>query len=856
VDLFGTGPPSVLTWIAVPGYIDRCQIWRFNRITSVCTATFSHLENIMADNASSIDLPVLSDEFGVATGIVDISQIQGNPRAFFVETTREMVETIYKKMDDRLEIVRGKLKRPLTLAEKILYGHLDDPASTNYERGKSFLRLRVDRVIMQDATAQMAILQFMQAGRDQVAVPSSVHCDHLIQAYQGADEDLSRARQNNVEVYNFLKSACARYGIGFWGPGSGIIHQVVLENYAFPGGLIIGSDSHTPNMGGLSMLAIGVGGADTVDAMAGFAWEVLNPKLVGVKLTGELSGWASPKDVILEVAGRLTVKGGTNRIVEYFGPGTKSLSTTGKATITNMGAEIGATTSVFPFDENAVRYMSATTRADIAELSRQYMHLLSADAEIEQEPEKYYDEMIEIDLSKLEPLINGPFTPDLARPVSQLGADAEKNDYPRKISVTLIGSCTNSSYEDITRAAKVAEQARAHGAKAVTPLIITPGSAQVHDTVARDGQLESLEAIGATVMANACGPCIGQWKRDEIKKGDRNTIINSFNRNFPGRNDANPDTLAFVASPEIVIAYALAGDLRINPLKDELTAADGSKYRLQAPPKVDPLPKDGYIGRRKGYVPPEADPSNVAVSVPPGSERLQILDPFQPMLSDETAAMPVLIKTKGKTTTDHISPAGSWLRYRGHLDKISDNMLIGAVNAWSGHTGTTTNIFTGEKDVPVPQVARDYKQRGKRWVIVGDENYGEGSSREHAAMSPRYLGCLAVVARSFARIHESNLKKQGILPLTFVNSDDYNKIKEGDTVTLEYLHELDPVRTVNMSVAHADGSTDVIPLQHTMNMEHIAWFQAGSALNLIRLHAGEKTIKEGVKEHPPEPVGN
>lgn len=775
-------------------------------------------------------------------------------RARSVETTPEMVEKIYKRMEEKLEVVRAKLGRPLTLAEKILLGHVDDPGVQEFNPGKAFLRLRVDRVIMQDATAQMAILQFMQASRKQVAIPSSVHCDHLIQAHDGATPDLNRAIDLNVEVYNFLKSACSKYGIGFWGPGSGIIHQVVLENYAFPGGLIIGSDSHTPNMGGLSMVAIGVGGADTVDAMAGFPWEVLQPKIIGVKLTGELSGWSAPKDIILEVAGRLTVKGGTNRIIEYFGPGTRTLSATGKATVTNMGAEIGATTSVFPYDDNADAYLRATDRSDIADLAKKYSHLFESDPEIYDSCENYYEQVIEINLSELEPLINGPFTPDLARPVSQLAKDAKENNYPEKISVTLIGSCTNSSYEDISRAAKIAEQAIAAGAKTKTPLMITPGSAQVFETIQRDGQLKSLEAIGAQVMANACGPCIGQWKRDEVKKGERNTIINSYNRNFPGRNDANPSTLAFVASPEVVLAYALAGDLSINPLKDELTAEDGSKYRLQEPPKVDALPSKGYIGKRKGYIPPSENPDDIEVVVPEGSERLQILEPFQPMVDDQTSEIPVLIKTKGKTTTDHISPAGAWLRYRGHLDKISDNMLTGAINAYTGEAGLTKNIYTGEEHLSVPQVARDYKKRGKRWVIVGDENYGEGSSREHAAMSPRYLGCLAVIARSFARIHESNLKKQGILPLTFLNLQDYERIQESDLVSFEYLHELDPVRTVNMKVTHQDGTVDIIPLQHTMNMEQIAWFQAGSALNLLRAHEGKKALTEGVLEAPPKPV--
>jgi aconitate hydratase len=776
---------------------------------------------------------------------------QSNDRAKSVETTAEMVERIYKTLESNLKVIRERLKRPLTLAEKILFGHLDAPDSQELNAGKSFLRLRVDRVIMQDATAQMAILQFMQAGRNQVAVPSSVHCDHLIQAYEGALADLNRALDTNVEVYNFLKSAASKYGIGFWGPGSGIIHQVVLENYAFPGGLIIGSDSHTPNMGGLSMLAIGVGGADAVDAMAGFAWEVLQPKLVGVKLTGELNGWAAPKDVILYVAGKLTVKGGTNRIIEYFGPGCASLSTTGKATITNMGAEIGATTSVFPYDENAVKYLRATERGAIADLANTHSELLSADAEVLANPEKYYDEIIEINLSELEPLINGPFTPDLMRPVSQLKKDAVENSYPMEISATLVGSCTNSSYEDISRAAAIANEARNHGGKVKVSLIITPGSEQVFETVKRDGLLEPLEAIGAQVMANACGPCIGQWKRDGIAKGTRNTIINSFNRNFPGRNDANPDTLAFVTSPEVVVAYALAGTLDINPLKDELTAADGSKYRLSTPPKVDALPKNGYIGRRKGYVEPAANPDAAAVNVANGSDRLQILEPFQPMVDAQTSHMPVLIKTKGKTTTDHISPAGPWLKYRGHLDKISDNMLTGAINAWTGEAGKTNNIFTGEKNVGVPQVARDYKARGLRWVIVGDENYGEGSSREHAAMSPRFLGCLAVIVRSFARIHETNLKKQGILPLTFADSADYEKVREGDRVSIEYLHELDPVRTVNVILEHQDGTSEVVVCKHSMNLEQIGWFQAGSALNLIRMAEGKQSMANGAMQMQP-----
>ncbi len=562
------------------------------------------------------NLPIVHHPFQVEPEAIPMSEITSNTRAMFVETTRELAAGVYKRLEENLPVIRKKLGRPMTLAEKIVYGHAWEPGTQELERGKSFLALRVDRVIMQDATAQMAILQFMQAQKDSVAVPASVHCDHLIQAYQGADPDLNRALDSNMEVYQFLKAACAKYGIGFWGPGSGIIHQVVLENYAFPGGLIIGSDSHTPNMGGLTMIAIGVGGADTVDAMAGFPWEVLNPKIVGVKLTGELSGWTAPKDIILKVAEKLTVKGGTNRIVEYFGPGCRTLSTTGKGTVTNMGAEIGATTSIFPFDDNGIRYMNATERKEIAELAKSHLNLLTADPEVEQNPEKYYDEIIEIDLSKLEPLINGPFSPDLAHPVSRLGEDAKANNYPMKISATMVGSCTNSSYEDLSRAAQIADQAAKHGAKAKVPLMINPGSALIRKTVDRDGQLKALEAIGAEVLANACGPCIGQWKRDDVKKGEKNTIINSYNRNFPGRNDANPATNAFVASPEVVVAYSLAGDLSINPLKDELTASDGKKFRLEPPTKVDPLPKNGYIGRRIGYVPPAKDPHGAQVNVP------------------------------------------------------------------------------------------------------------------------------------------------------------------------------------------------------------------------------------------------
>lgn len=751
-----------------------------------------------------------------------------------VDTTKDMVKKIYHGMRRTLAALSPRLNRPLTLTEKIIFGHLVD-SEQRLHPGDAYLRLAVDRVVMQDATAQMAILQFMQSGRTSVAVPTTIHCDHLIRAQQGARVDQSRALEENREIYNFLRSAARKFGMGFWGPGSGIIHQVALENYAFPGGLMIGSDSHTPNMGGLGMIAIGVGGADAVDAMAGLAWEVLQPKLVGVRLTGELSGWTSPKDIILFVAGRLTVKGGTNRVIEYFGPGARTLSATGKATVTNMGAEIGATTSVFPFDHNSEAYLRATGRAAIAKLAIENQDLLAADADVETHPEKYFEEIIDIDLSKLEPHIVGPFTPDLARPVSQLKAAVEQLGYPPQISNVLIGSCTNSSYEDISRVAAIAKQALSEGAKAIVPLMVTPGSAMILETAERDGQLKLLDQIGAKVMANACGPCIGQWERHDFVKGERNTIVNSYNRNFPGRNDDNPETCAFVASPEVAFAFSLAGDLRINPLTDSLTTAEGHTYKLSPPPKVAALPENGYVGQRIGYEGPAENPDEVSLLVPTHSERIQVLEPFQPMVAPEFSHMPVLMKTKGKTTTDHISPAGQWLKFRGHLDKISENMLSGAINAWTGERGLTLDALAGEEHLPPADVARRYKAIGKRWVIVGDENYGEGSSREHAAMSPRYLGAAAVIARSFARIHESNLKKQGILPLVFAESEDYEKILAGDLVSLEYLQELDPVRSVNMAVIHKDGSTDIVVLKHSLNMEHLAWFHAGSALNLIRL---------------------
>jgi len=751
-----------------------------------------------------------------------------------IETTPASLRQIYQRMQANLEIVRQRVKRPLTLAEKVLFGHLDRADDQALEAGKAYLQLRPDRVIMQDATAQMAILQFMQAGVFQTAVPSTVHCDHLIQAYQGSEKDTVAARVTNQEVYDFLASACAKYGLGFWGPGSGIIHQVALENYAVPGTLMIGSDSHTPNAGGLGMVAIGVGGADTVDVMAGLPWEVLQPRLIGVKLTGELSGWAAPKDIILWVAGQLTVKGGTNCIVEYFGPGAHSLSATGKATICNMGAEIGATSSIFAYDAHMATYLETTERGDLLPVIEAFRDLLVSDAEVDENPHAYYHQVLELDLSTLEPHIVGPHSPDLARPISQLAADAEAHEYPLRVSAALIGSCTNSSYEDLHRVSQIALQAAAHGLKSASSLSISPGSQAVFETCHRDGLVDALASVGAGVMANACGPCIGQWRRDEFKKGERNTIVTSFNRNFPGRNDANPETFAFVASPEITLALGLAGTLTFNPLRDELVGADGQSFRLTAPVKAPEVPERGFVGRRFGYVAPAADPQGVSVIVAPDSERLQILEPFAAMQESSFRDMPVLIKTRGKTTTDHISPAGMWLKYRGHLDRISDNMLTGATNAWSDERGTTHQVFSGEKNLEVPAVARQYKAQGRTWIIVGDENYGEGSSREHAAMSPRYLGCKAVVVRSFARIHESNLKKQGVLPLTFKQAADYDRILEGDVVSIENPRGLTPGQSVTMTVRHHDGAIETIELLHTMNAEQIAWFHAGGALNMMR----------------------
>ncbi len=742
-----------------------------------------------------------------------------------IESTPQFVKAVYEKMAANLKVVRARLNRPLSLAEKIVYGHLDQPATQEIVRGKSYLDLRPDRVAMQDATAQMALLQFMSSGRSEAAVPSTVHCDHLIQAEVGSEKDLARANDENREVYDFLASVCDKYALGFWKPGSGIIHQVVLENYAFPGGLMIGTDSHTPNAGGLGMVAIGVGGADAVDVMVGLPWELKAPKLIGVKLTGKLHGWTSPKDVILKLAGILTVKGGTGAIVEYFGEGVDSISCTGMGTICNMGAEIGATTSLFPFNHRMADYLRATERAEIADLAEKHADLLKADVGAE------YDQLIEINLDELEPHINGPFTPDLAWPLSQFAAAVREKGYPEELKVGLIGSCTNSSYEDMGRAASVARQALDHGVKAKSEFTISPGSEQIRATIARDGQMATFTEVGGVVMANACGPCIGQWKRHDVKKGDKNSIITSFNRNFAARNDSNPDTHAFVASPELVTAFALAGRLTFNPETDELTGADGKGFKLKSP-FGDELPARGFDKGVATYQAPPADRSGLSVKVDPASTRLQLLEPFKAWEGTDLTDLPVLIKAKGKCTTDHISMAGPWLKFRGHLDNISNNLLIGAINFFNGEANKVKNALTGEYG-EVPATARAYKAAGKGWVVIGDENYGEGSSREHAAMEPRFLGGRAIIVKSFARIHETNLKKQGMLPLTFANPSDYDKIQEDDRISLLGLTTFAPGVPLTMVAKHKDGSEDRITLNHTYNEQQIAWFKAGSALNLM-----------------------
>ncbi|ORX76150.1 aconitate hydratase [Anaeromyces robustus] len=731
----------------------------------------------------------------------------------------------YEKMAENIKIVRERLNRPLTYAEKIVYGHLADPHNQVIERGKSYLNLHPDRVACQDATAQMALLQFMSAGLPTVAVPTTVHCDHLIQAQVGAEKDLPRAKEINKEVYDFLSSCSAKYGIGFWQPGSGIIHQIVLENYAYPGGMMIGTDSHTPNAGGLGMIAVGVGGADAVDVMAGIPWELKCPKIIGVKLTGKRNGWTSPKDIILKVAGILTVKGGTGAIVEYFGEGVESISCTGMATICNMGAEIGATTSVFPFNDRMEEYLRATRRGDIADLAKQYKDLLKADEGCQ------YDQIIEINLDELEPHINGPFTPDLATPLSEFKNAVEKNGWPEELKVGLIGSCTNSSYEDMCRVSSLIKQALDNGVPAKSKFIITPGSEQIRATIAKDGQMELMKKVGGIVLSNACGPCIGQWDRKDIKKGDLNSIITSYNRNFTARNDANPQTHAFVASPEIVTAMVFGGSLKFNPMKDEIVKPDGSKFKFQ-PPSGDALPPTGYDQGEKVYQAPPEDRSNVKVIVDPNSQRLQLLTPFNKWNGEDYENLTILIKVKGKCTTDHISMAGPWLKYRGHLDNISNNMLIGAINAENGEANKIRNAVTGEYDA-VPAVARYYKANGMPWVVVADENYGEGSSREHAALEPRHLGGVAVIVKSFARIHETNLKKQGVLPLTFADVADYDKIDPTDKISLLGLKTLTPGVPLTAKITKADGSSFEIKLNHTLNEGQIEWFKAGSALNLL-----------------------
>jgi aconitate hydratase len=743
------------------------------------------------------------------------------------------VRRFYAELPARIEVARKRAGRPLTAAEKILYAHLDKGFTQEPKRGETTVALNPDRVAMQDATAQMAILQFMTAGRDETAVPTTVHCDHLIRAKVGALKDLAVAESTNKEVYEFLASAAAKYGMGFWKPGSGIIHQVVLENYAFPGGLMIGTDSHTPNAGGLGMLAIGVGGADAVDVMVGMPWELLWPKLVGVRLTGKLSGWTSGKDVILKLAGMLTVAGGTNKIIEYFGEGTASLSCTAKGTVTNMGAELGATTSVFPFDKRMADYLRATGRGEWANLAEANRAHLIADAEVYANPEKFYDEIVEINLSELEPQVVGPHTPDLARPVSKLAADVAANGYPATLTAALIGSCTNSSYEDIGRAAFVAREAAKRGLKARVPLMVTPGSEQVRATIERDGLLADLEKIGATVLANACGPCIGQWERTDVPKGQANSIITSFNRNFKARNDGNAGTHAFIGSPEVVVAYALAGRLDVNPLREGIPL-DGGQVELPLP-SAEEFPARGFTPGESGYVAPADKPAAMTVSVGPASERLSLLAPFEP-LDKKTGYhdLPVLLKARGKCTTDHISPAGPWLKYRGHLDKISDNMFSGAVNAFADKPGTGYDVLGAREGVSLNELARTYKAAGLGWVAVGDGNYGEGSSREHAAMSPRFLGGRVVLVKSFARIHETNLKKQGILPLTFANPADYDRIRKDDRLSFEGLETIAPGKPVTVRIRHTDGTAETIETRHSLTREQIAWFMAGSALNLIR----------------------
>ena len=746
----------------------------------------------------------------------------------------EMIEKVYDSIVKNVDNARKVIKSPLTLSEKILYSHLWNSLEIPFVRGKDYVDFKPDRIACQDATAQMALLQFMQAGKSKVSVPTTVHCDHLILAKHGAEKDLKRANSVSSEVFEFLKTVSNKYGIGFWKPGAGIIHQVVLENYAFPGGMMIGTDSHTVNAGGLGMVAIGVGGADAVDVMAGMPWELKFPKIIGVKLTGELSGWTAPKDVILKVAGILSVKGGTGYIIEYFGPGAKSMSCTGKGTICNMGAEVGATTSTFGYDESMERYLRATGRSKIADSANKIKEYLTGDEEVYRNPEKYFDQLIEIDLSELKPHLNGPFTPDLATPISEMAEKAKKNDWPLKVDWGLIGSCTNSSYEDLTRAASIAKQALEKKLKTKSDFGINPGSEQVRYTAERDGILKIFEDLDATIFTNACGPCIGQWDRSDLKGEEKNTIIHSFNRNFSKRADGNPNTHAFVGSPEIVAAIAISGRLDFDPLNDSLVNEDGEEVKLDPPSGIE-LPKDGFDCEDSGYIKPIDDGNKIEVIVNPKSERLQLLEPFKPIGNNIKDAR-LLIKAFGKCTTDHISMAGPWLRYRGHLDNISNNCLIGAVNAFNKKTNFVKNQLTGEYG-GVPDVQRFYKSRGVNTVVVGDHNYGEGSSREHAAMEPRHLGVCAVIVKSFARIHETNLKKQGMLALTFSNESDYDLIQENDLISFIDLKDFSPSRHLKIRLKHDDGSFDVIKLNHSYNSSQIEWYNLGSALNLIKLES-------------------
>ena len=743
----------------------------------------------------------------------------------------DMLRSFYSNFPKRVDAAREQVGRPLTLAEKILYAHLYEESDIcPFRRGEDYVNFRPDRVAMQDATAQMALLQFMNAGKSKSAVPATVHCDHLIQANMGAKTDIATATQSNSEVYDFLKSVSDKYGIGFWKPGAGIIHQVVLENYAFPGGMMIGTDSHTPNAGGLGMIAIGVGGADAVDVMTGMEWELKMPKLIGVKLTGSLSGWASPKDVILKLAGILTVKGGTNAIIEYFGPGAASLSATGKATICNMGAEVGATTSLFPFDLNMATYLRATGRDDVAEWATAVSDYLEADMDVQAQPDSFYDRVIVINLSELEPHINGPFTPDAATPISEFATKVKENGWPRKMEVGLIGSCTNSSYQDLSRAASIARQAAEDKIPVAAPLIINPGSEQIRYTAERDGILGDFEQIGATIMANACGPCIGQWKRHTDDNTRKNSIVTSFNRNFAKRADGNPNTHAFVASPELTLALTIAGDLFFNPLTDTLKTADGREVKLKEPEGID-FPPKGFEVKDNGYVAPTGKDAEVVIN--PGSNRLQVLKPFAAWDGKELIEMPLLLKAEGKCTTDHISMAGPWLRFRGHLENISDNMLMGAVNAFNGKTNSILNQLNGKYEA-VSAVAKQYKAKGISSIVVAEENYGEGSSREHAAMEPRFLNVKVILAKSFARIHETNLKKQGMLALTFADKDDYKKVREEDKISIVGLKEFAPGKPLTAILYHADGTEESFAVNHTYNELQIKWFKAGAALNAAR----------------------